>query len=429
MQPTALLVSNKYPFPADDGKKTVLSGFLRYLVDRYGAGNVLLVVVGRRGAGPLPPVPCATLWIAPPGRLRQVLNLAAALTGLRAASLQEAMLYSPGIAARLATLVSERTPALVILDTLRVGQYFEAAGPRSTLRVLYMDDLFHLRFERMLALSRSGEGATLDPAGTFAPFLPKIARAVLRVGVIRNLLYRIETARIRARELASPRRFDRCLLINPNEAALLRGQCREGEIDAVPPLVFPEPCTVKRRYDGGGSFLLFGSLRHPVYRASVIGFLGVCAPRLVERMPDVRLEIVGEGADEEIERLCERLGPHAKLLGFVDRIDGLFARACALVVPLVAAGGLKLKAVTALYYGLPIVATAHAMDGIPLEPGRDYVLEERIERFPERMAELRDPALNRRISAAASDAFRRHFSRERIFAEYDALFAPPRRTG
>lgn len=48
MKGIAVIISNKYPFPPDDGKKTVLAGFLAYLIDRFGRDNVLYVVIGRR---------------------------------------------------------------------------------------------------------------------------------------------------------------------------------------------------------------------------------------------------------------------------------------------------------------------------------------------------------------------------------------------
>jgi glycosyltransferase involved in cell wall biosynthesis len=107
--------------------------------------------------------------------------------------------------------------------------------------------------------------------------------------------------------------------------------------------------------------------------------------------------------------------------GFVESLDEIFSSVCALLVPLLAAGGLKLKILTALYYGLPIVATEVSVDGIPMQDGVHYIRENAIERFAAHMARLCDRSYNAVMSRNASDLFREHYSKEAVFREYDEL--------
>jgi len=428
MNRTAVIVSTKYPFPSDDGKKTVLAGFLGYLLERFGQENVLYVVIARKPPSVVNERVCRTIWIPPPGLAAKVWNLFKCVSGIENKSMQEALTYSPKVKRTLNALIEPLRPELLILDTLRIGQYFWSSGPPGARLVLYMDDLFSLRFRRMTEVSMKSKEVRFDPSGTFASTLPALARAVIQVGPVQQYLFRMEAARMETRERDSTTRFNRCLLINPNEAQLLSAQCPGGPIAAVTPVLFKSSCAVQRKFDGTPLFLLFGSLRHPVYRASVIRFLQRGMDNVLQRIPNARICIVGDGADDEIRGLCRRFGNHVETPGFVGNLDAVFSTACALLVPLLAAGGLKLKILTALYYGLPIIATDSGVDGIPLIDGTHFLRENAIERFPVHMLRLMDIPYNREISRNASALFNEHYSKERIYRDYDELMGSERRT-
>lgn len=418
----ALLVSTKYPFPADDGKKTVLAGFLAYLINRLGQDNVTYVVVGRKEREPPAPPPVRTLWITPPGRLTQIWYALQSLCNLNRRSLQEALTYAPHVARDLTDIMNESEPDLLLLDTIRMGQYFLRPTTIGCRRILFMDDLFYLRFRRMLQSAAADPAVRYSPAGTFAPSLPLFARQLLRLTPLQNLLYRIESSKSERREIESPQQFDRCLLMNPNEVQLLRDRCPQGSILPVKPLLRVPPTAPSRRFDGAPLFVLFGSLRHPVYRASVLRFLRHALGNALREIPAARIEIVGDGADDEIRAHCERFRDRVVIRGFVQDIGSLFSTACALLVPLIAPGGLKLKTLTALYYGLPILSTDGGVDGIALRDGVDFVRENDLDRFPRQMARLIDQPLNERISRAAMRTFRESYSTERVYEDYDEMF-------
>ena len=94
--------------------------------------------------------------------------------------MQEAVTRSSRVRRRLHALIDSLRPEVLILDTLRIGQYFLASAGPGVRRILYMDDLFSLRFRRMTRLSADAGGLRFDPAGTFASVLPGPARAIAR---------------------------------------------------------------------------------------------------------------------------------------------------------------------------------------------------------------------------------------------------------
>lgn len=418
----ALLVSTKYPYPTDDGKKAVLAGFLDYLTDRLGSDNVVYVVVGRNPRHGPERAECRTVWLSPPGRLTQLWNALRSLCGLDRKSLQEALTYAPRVERELVEFVDATGPDVVLLDTIRMGQYFWERRQPNGRWVLFMDDLFYLRFRRMVNAATTDAEIRFEPAGTFAPSLPAIARRLLQISFVQNFLYRLESSKSERREVESTGKFDRCLLVNPNEARVLQARCPNAPVLPVKPLLRTGDAVPPRNFDGTPRFLLFGSLRHPVYRASVLKFLQRPIEDALRCMPSADIVIVGEGADDEIRAQCARFDGRISIHGFVSDIDALFTTACALLIPLIAPGGLKLKTLTALYYGLPIVATDSGVDGIPLRDGFDFIRENDLGGFAPHMARLTDLSLNREISRNAARAFQQHYSKERVYAEYDEIF-------
>lgn len=426
----AVLVSHKHPFPTDDGKKAVLAGFVAWLVDRFGSERVTYVVLGHPPAGGIPEeLPCRTVWIAPPGRGAQALQAVACMTGLSRLSLQEALTRSGRVADELRALMDQLRPSLLLLDTIRAGQYFEQAQPGGPRRVLYMDDLFHLRFARLAALGREGGAQTVSPAGTFAPMLPGPARALLAWAPVRDALYRLESKKVERREVNAPAQFDTCLLISPEETDRLRALAGGADnIQAVRPLLQVGPAPLPRAFTGEPLFVLFGTLKHPVHRAAVLKFVGPEGDAVFDQVPGMRLVVVGDGADAEVVEAC-RARSGVELAGFVPDIAPLFARACGLLVPSQAGGGLRLKAITALRHGLPIVSTRAGIEGLSLQDGQDVLLAETTEAFASQMRRLLDLPFNQRLSVASAEAFEQEFGRSRVFADFDRQFGTPRPSG
>lgn len=417
----AIIVGTKNLFPLDDGKKAVIHGFLLYLVDKLGPENVCYAVLGK------PPeeeqrLPCAVEWIQPPGRLRQVWSLAVEAILWRRRSFQEALFYSARTRHALESLINRWNADLVLLDTVRIGQLLEHPGNIDTLRLLYMDDLFYLRFKSMLNASADQPDANLDPSGTFAGNLPSFARALIKIDFIKRGLLKHEMKAIERRELQTPGLFDKCFLINPEEAEILSERTRATNVHSIKPIMFSEPCPVERAYNGQPVFILFGTLRNPAHLFSVCHFLEHCMPEIISAIPDVKLRIIGAGADDRLREIAARYSQQVELTGFVDNIAEEMSQACALLVPLRFGGGLRLKTLTAFYFGLPVITTDFGINGLDLEEGAGFIRENDVCSFPVHMQHLLDQPSNTMLSESASDTFRQQYSKQAVFAEYDELF-------
>ena len=84
---------------------------------------------------------------------------------------------------------------------------------------------------------------------------------------------------------------------------------------------------------------------------------------MVERHPDVGLNVVGADMDDAVRALE---GPRVRIVGYVDEPAEWLARARLLVNPMRFGAGLKQKFLDSLAAGLPFVTTTVGAEGFPL---------------------------------------------------------------
>lgn len=81
-----------------------------------------------------------------------------------------------------------------------------------------------------------------------------------------------------------------------------------------------------------------------------------------------RLLIAGKGASRELERWAASRDD-VEVLGFVEDLCAFMRRPVAAVVPIWAGGGVKLKTVTFMEAGVPVVGTRAALEGLGAQDG------------------------------------------------------------
>ena len=100
-------------------------------------------------------------------------------------------------------------------------------------------------------------------------------------------------------------------------------------------------------------------------------------PRVWAQLPDARLLLVGGG----LEAGAGGEDPRIEAAGFVEDLGAAYGRAACAVVPLLQSGGTPLKFVEALAYGMPVVATPLAAEGLEVRDGENCLLAAGAEQF------------------------------------------------
>jgi polysaccharide biosynthesis protein PslH len=152
------------------------------------------------------------------------------------------------------------------------------------------------------------------------------------------------------------------------------------------------------------TLLFFGRMDYEPNRDAVHYFAREILPLLRRTQPDLELQVVGAGIDEDLRRLA-RGAPEIRLVGRVDDIMTALAAAELVVVPLRMGGGTRLKILEALSIGKPVVSTSAGAEGLRLTGGRDLLLADSPEEFAAAVnSVLADPALRERLGRAGRAA-------------------------
>jgi glycosyltransferase involved in cell wall biosynthesis len=101
----------------------------------------------------------------------------------------------------------------------------------------------------------------------------------------------------------------------------------------------------------------------------------------------VRLFAVGGNPPDWLVRAGQH-DARIAVTGYVADERPYLERCTALLLPVQAAGGSRLKALVAMASGLPIVSTALGMEGLEVEPERHYLRAETVDEWARALARL-----------------------------------------
>lgn len=210
----------------------------------------------------------------------------------------------------------------------------------------------------------------------------------------------------RRQELRLINECDVTLVVSKIEKALLADDAPGARVEIL--------SNVHTIHDGDQGFdqrkdlLFLGGFQHPPNIDAMLWFVGEVLPQVHAKLPEVRLNIVGSKLVDEVKALAsERVIVH----GFVEDIEPMLAQARISIAPLRYGAGVKGKVNMAMSYGLPVVATPMAVEGIDAESGREVLVGKDAQAFADAIVRLyRDPELWAELSRNGVENVRRQFS-------------------
>jgi glycosyltransferase involved in cell wall biosynthesis len=177
------------------------------------------------------------------------------------------------------------------------------------------------------------------------------------------------------------------------------------------------------RPDGRGEarLLFVGNLTYPPNAEAARVLVEAILPRVQRRLGSgVHVTLAGTH-----HRELERLGsPNVELTGFISDLGAIYADATAVVVPLIAGGGTRLKLLEAFAHGVPVIASRVAAAGLAVTDGQHLLLAD----DPDEAAAaietvVDDPALAARLTAQGRALVRERYSTDVVVPHIREFFA------
>lgn len=229
-----------------------------------------------------------------------------------------------------------------------------------------------------------------------------------RADPARALLLRAEAWRYRRHVMGLLPRFDTAVAVSTIEADELR-RLGGARVELIPTGVDTRELRPAPEQPGPPRLLFTGTMSYLPNYQGISWFAREVWPLVREQVPEAVLDVVGKGPPEDVLALDGRDG--ISVHGFVDSMAPFFARTHAVVVPILAGAGIRVKIVEAMSAGRPIVSTSLGCEGLlGLEDGRHLLVADEPRAFADAAARLlREPALRRDMAATARELAERSY--------------------
>ncbi len=215
-----------------------------------------------------------------------------------------------------------------------------------------------------------------------------------------------EATQTKRHELAVISVADTTIVVSPFEQSLLAQEMPDARVRVIPILrETPGRCGSLLDRDG---IVFVGGFRHPPNVDAIVWFCDEIWPLIRPQLPGAKLSIIGSNIVSDVENLARA---DVEILGFVENLQPVFARARLSVAPLRYGAGQKGKVVTSLGFGVPCVATPIAAEGLSLGHECGVLVEEEPAAFADAVVRIyQDPDLWQRLSDGGLELVEREFS-------------------
>lgn len=191
--------------------------------------------------------------------------------------------------------------------------------------------------------------------------------------------------RLKLQELSTARKADKTLLVSPAEIELFKQEAPDVPV-ALLSNIHQNQETVYG-YQERKDILFIGGFEHRPNADAMEFFINEIFPILHSLKTDLKLLIIGSNIPPKI---AAHASSHIIIKGFVSDIKPIFDRIRLSIAPIRYGAGVKGKINTSMTYGVPVVATTVAAEGMNLTHGKDILIADTPEDFARQIVRAYD---------------------------------------
>jgi glycosyltransferase involved in cell wall biosynthesis len=195
------------------------------------------------------------------------------------------------------------------------------------------------------------------------------------------------------------------------------------DITVLPIAVDADEIQPVRRRPDADRIVHLGTMYWPPNVDAVRWFAEHVYPRVRALRPDVGFDIIGARPPRAIQALAAA-GSGIQVAGYVADPSAHLERAAAVVVPVQAGSGMRVKILTALAQALPVVSTSVGCEGIAVEPGVHLLVADEPADFAAATLRLLDDrAAGERLGANGRRLIAERYDYRLIYPSLEGVYA------
>jgi glycosyltransferase involved in cell wall biosynthesis len=180
----------------------------------------------------------------------------------------------------------------------------------------------------------------------------------------RRLARRAEVAAWQRYERATRPHFDAIVVFAERDLAAVEPTAGAAVLVRIPLAVEVPSRALNPVGSGPPTILFIGGFAHPPNVDAALWLARAVFPRVLQRVPEARLDIVGHEPGDEVRAVAGgAVSVHASVPDVTPYLD----RAAVAVAPIRLGGSMRMKVLEALAAGKALVATPRAAEGVPGE--------------------------------------------------------------
>lgn len=233
----------------------------------------------------------------------------------------------------------------------------------------------------------------------------RVFRGAKATGSVNMLRQALE---MKHQELAAVQAADATLVVSTVEQEILRQECPAARVHLISN-IHPVHNSV-RTFDERAGILFVGAFPHHPNADAMRYFLNEVYPHLQTKLENVPITIIGS---QPPDWLLEHASATVQITGHVPDVEPFLASHRLSIAPLRYGAGVKGKVLESMSYGVPVVLTSIAAEGIPCHDHEDVLIADNPIAFAEAVCKLyRGKSLWNNLSQNGIELVRNHFSAE-----------------
>lgn len=248
---------------------------------------------------------------------------------------------------------------------------------------------------------------------------------------LKRLAFRREARALARYEAQVYQRFDHVVFVADQDRQALKElvskhnsplASRPSPFTTIPICVDPEEQALIQRAPHPRAVTHLGTMFWPPNVEGVLWFAQEVFPRVLAQMPEAQFVIVGKNPPQQVRDLSFQTR-NIHVTGYVPHPVPYLAETAVFIVPLHAAGGMRVKILDAWCWGVPIVSTSVGAEGIAVRDGENILIADTPDTFAQAVVRvLQEPTLGERLRENGRRWVQERYNWRRVYGEWDEVY-------